>query len=110
MTLSTDELKAAVNDVLERALADKTGRPQFMTAYKILQRVPEVVREALVAQYAEPGRGAGKPFSAASRIGQIADQVGEQGELDARGLTFDAQDVPNVSGYPSIKLYRARRP
>jgi hypothetical protein len=103
-----DALKTAVEEVLERAARGKSKRPQFVTAYQILQRIPEDLRAALIAQYAEPGRGAGKPFSAASRVGQLAAELGAEHEyLDARGMSFAGDEEQIIAGYPVVSIYRA---
>jgi 2-keto-4-pentenoate hydratase/2-oxohepta-3-ene-1,7-dioic acid hydratase in catechol pathway len=110
MTVSRDELVVAVRDVLEAAATGKGTEPAYLTAYQILNRVPAAVRDALVAEYGGPGRGSGQNFSAASRIGQIAADVGEQAYLDTGGVAFEVNGETVAPGYQIVSVFRARRP
>lgn len=82
-----------------------------MTAYQILLRLPDDLRESLIAQYGDAGKGAGKHFTAVSRIAQIAREVADYDHLDSRGLAFEfSEDEHTVAGGNAvIGIYRARR-
>lgn len=114
MTISRDQLVNTIGEVLQNAARGKGTRGHYLTAYQILRRLPEATREALIAEYGPPGRGAGKNFTAVSRVAQVAREIAHYDYLDAGGITFDgveddAED-PIRSGYPVIGIYRAKRP
>lgn len=110
MAIARDVLATAVLDVLAQAAKGKGTHPHYLTAYQILKRLPDDLRVALVAEYGEPGRGAGKKFTAVSRVAQVARDVAEYDYLDARGLAFELDEGEEIAaGYPVIGVYRARR-
>jgi hypothetical protein len=63
------ELEAQVFEVLKNAKPGKSEerKPGFLTAYQVLNRLPDQLRDALVQEYGKPGRGSTSHFTAASR-------------------------------------------
>jgi len=114
MSVATDRIVEAVRAVLQQAAHGKGSRPHFVTTYQILERVPAELREELVAEYGAPGQGAGKHYTAASRVAGVVRGMGEVEVryLDARGLVFDQEededDASVRSGYPVIGIYRLK--
>jgi hypothetical protein len=110
MTFDRDALVTSILDVLASASKGRGPLPHYLTAYQIFHRLPDALRDALVAEYGEPGRGAGKHFTAVSRIAQVARDVAEYDFLDSQGLTFET-DLPEdaASGAPVVGIYRMRR-
>lgn len=111
MPIAHNELATPILDILARASRGKGPRPHYLTAYQILLRLPDAVRQALIAEYGEPGRGAGKNFTAVSRVAQVARDVAEYDYMDARGLSFEFDEGEEgiEAGFPVIGLYRAKR-
>ena len=109
MAHMNEELTTAVKSVLQDAHRGKGREPHYLTAYQILSRLPTRVRSALVNEYGEPGRGAGRHFTAVSRVAQIAREIAEYDYLDARGLAFEFDEGADLSpGHPVIGIYRLR--
>lgn len=108
MTVSKDRIAPAVRAVLSEAASGKGESPHFLTTYQILARLEGGLRDELIAVYGSPGQGAGKHFTAASRVAQVARDLGgvEIAYMDAKGMNFDQEDSDVRSGYPVIGLYR----
>jgi len=89
------------------------GRP-FLTAYQILQLLPDELRSRLISEYCRPGKGGGKPFSAATAVAKAAELLKKRGlveisMLNTNGIELHADDGPIEAGSPTIGLYRLRR-
>lgn len=108
--VETAELSDAVLAVLANAATGRGSAPGYLTAYQILNRLPEVLRQLLVDAYGESGRSAGQPFGAATRVAQVADSLGPRvakAYLDTGGLQFAVQQDDEVAaGYPLCALFR----
>jgi hypothetical protein len=110
MTTTRDSLVRAVQDVLANAASGRGRERHYLTSYQILDRLPPALRDALIVEYGPPGRGAGANFTSASRIAQIAREVGDYDYLDAQGLAFGVGDVEKVAaGYSVVGIYRAKQ-
>lgn len=110
MPSSRETIVTAVRHVLESAATGKGVDHHYLTAYQILARLPEALRTELLVERGAPGQGAGRSYTAASYIGQIAGEISEHTYLDARGLTFEIDDVePVAAGYPVVRIYRVPR-
>lgn len=114
MAIARDELVVAVGEVLANAARGKgeDHHHHYVTAYQILARLPDALRQALLTQYGQPGQGAGKNYTAASRVAAVAREIGRVDYLDARGISFDGvgDETEIRSGYPVIGVFRAKRP
>src|SRR4051794_26669912 len=75
--------------VLAGARRGKGERPNFLTAYQILNRLPESVRAILVSERSSGGTGAGVHFAAPSVVSKAARLIpGVEIEyLDSVGLS-----------------------
>lgn len=99
-----------IRHVLRKAAKGKSNpkRPQYLTGYQILHRLPTTTKDSLIQLYGDPGANAGKHYTAASHIDKALRNL--RGEiqveyLDAQGITFDGK-VPTRAGYPVCGLYR----
>jgi len=78
-----EELAAAIRAVLARAARGKLAsgqagpHPHYLTAYQILRRLPEPLHQALINEYGEPGKAAGRHFTSVSRIAQLAREIAD---------------------------------
>lgn len=107
-----EELAAAISRVLASAAKGKGAHPQYLTAYQILRRLPTALQQVLINEYGEPGKGAGRHFSAVSRVAQVARTVADEPSyLDAQELSFEYADgeAPVGGGSRVVGLYRTRR-
>jgi hypothetical protein len=107
--MADQELRAEILDVLERAHEGGKG-PGFLTAYQILQQLPEARRDALIGKHGTPGKGADTYYSAASRIATAIHSMGDDvvtEYLDPTGVTFDVGvQQYREAGCKCIGLYR----
>ena len=104
--IDSEELEREIEKVLRAAATGKGAHPGCLTAYQLLRRLPVPVRDALVAAYGTPGKGATKHYSAASRVATAARKF-LVGYLDAGDLSFevDPDEQAVEGGYPLIGLY-----
>lgn len=110
MPIAEHELEAAVLAVLANAAKGRGEHPHYLTAYQILERVPDGIRNTLIDELGKPGRHAGKHRTAVGPIKDAARRIAEVDYLDARGLSFEYGEGEELSsGYPVIGLYRLRR-
>lgn len=117
MAIDDEELASAIRVVLAAAAKGRASEgeagsfPQYLTAYQILRRLPEPLRQALINEYGEPGKRAGRHFTAVSRVAQVAREIADHDYLDAKELTFeyDEDEKPVDSGTRVVGLYRLRR-
>ena len=110
MTVPTERIAEAIRTELSNAARGKGTRPHFLTAYQLLDRFPPELQKELIDAYGAPGQGAGKHYTAASRVaGVVRDLPDVEVEyLDARGLLFDQEEDEVRSGYPVIGIYRMK--
>ena len=112
MGTDQQELAAAIARVLAQAAKGKGREPSYLTAYQILRRLPTPLSQLLINEYGEPGKGAGRNFSAVSRVAQVARAVADKPEyLDAHELAFEYADGEQLveGGNRVVGLYRAPR-
>jgi len=50
-------------------------RPNFLTTYQILERLPHVIRDRLIAERTTGGRGSGVHYSAITVVAQAASLI-----------------------------------
>jgi hypothetical protein len=115
MAYSNDQFRDAVLVVLSGASTGKSGLAyrHFLTSYQVLHRLPDAMREQLIDEYGQPGHGAGKNYTAASRVSDYLEPmvnsgVVEPGYLDTGDMTFTVGGNPTVAGYESCGLYRLK--
>lgn len=102
--------------VLGQAARGKGPRPQFVTAYQVLQRLPVAVRQNLEHHYGPSGRNARRYFGAASCVAHAFLTVWKRdlrsgsrprieiGYLDTRDLQIGPG--PIIPSYSVCGLYR----
>lgn len=117
MPVDEQELSKAILAVLERAAKGRASatserKPHYLTAYQILRRLPDTHHQALLNEYGEPGKKAGRHFTAVSRIAQIARTIADYDYMDAAELEFkfDEGEDHVAGGSRVVGLYRLRRP
>lgn len=106
--LTRADIAADVRRVLQRASKGKGSRPQWLTAYQILDRLPQ--RELLVDERGMPGKDAGAHQAAASVVAdairyELKDEV-EVTYFDNVGVLFEIDGVPVRAGFPVCGIYR----
>lgn len=108
--VEAQDLEAEIVRVLKAASSGKGISPGFLTAYQILNGLPVLLQEQLRDEYGLSGKHAGRHFSPASRVAQVAASLTgvEKGYLDTRGLQFavpDSGDVP--AGFDLCAIFRS---
>lgn len=107
MKANDPTLLAQIMKVLSQGAKGKSKRPQFMTSYQILHRLPVATKSALIGQYGDPGANAGKHYTAASHIDRALRNLRGRIQveyLDAKGISFGGGGTR--AGYPVCGLYR----
>jgi len=84
--LMPSDVRDAVADVLRRAARGDGDRPNFLTAYQILDRLPARLRARLISERTLGGQGAGVQYAAASVVSDAAEMV--------PGVVVDYIDIP----------------
>lgn len=109
--LKPKDLVGAVRKVL-LAAEKGGGKPAFLTAYQILDRLPERTKRRLIRERGLGGKGTGHRYAAASVVSEAAQCVKGVivAYLDVKEvmLTIDGQPVapsPKVSG-----IFRLEKP
>jgi hypothetical protein len=110
MSVQRGDLAQPILDILEGAASGKGLSPHYLTGYQILMRLPNELREALIREHGEPGRGAGKNSTAVSRIAKVAREIADYDFMDSRGLSIEHYEGEDINpGNRVTALYRARR-
>jgi hypothetical protein len=110
--VETSDIQPDVEDVLRNKVAwyKNLSEKGFVTAYQIFQRLPPVLQQRLEQEYGQKGgSGAGVPFSAATRVAQVAAAIdGIQVQwIDTGGLAFDVGNPEDVgAGYRICAVFR----
>lgn len=100
-----------LHDDIREVLRRQDGR-EFLTAYQILNRLPRLTRDALVAQHGErSGKGAGRPITPARAVADALGQMdGVQRErLDTGDLAFTVAGAEVEAGAARCGLYRLEK-
>jgi hypothetical protein len=109
--LMPNEITDEVRQVLLSAPdAGQYGR-SFLTAYQILERLPNATRDRLIAERGHGGQGAGVRYAAPSVVSVAAAMLPdiEIMSVDSRGLTIEVDARPITAGSGQTALYRLRR-
>ena len=110
--IQPSEIVQDVRKVLETARKGKGSDPQFLTAYQILNRLPQETRGRLITERSMPGKGAGVHQAAASVVMHAIRQIGSEVDVeyfDNSGISFEVAGERITAGYPVCGLYRLRR-
>lgn len=99
---------------VERVLLDRVRNsddPPFLTAYQILDRLPDQIRSRLIAERGMGGARAGVNYAAPSVVSDAAEML--QGIdirwLDTRTITVDVNKQPITPGAEVVAVYRLLR-
>jgi hypothetical protein len=97
-----------VRAVLLNARRGDWERPNFLTTYQILERLPAAMRDQLIAERTMGGRGSGVNYSAVTVVAQaaalIAGVVTEY--LDTVGLSAQVAGQPVSPGFEVCAVFR----
>jgi len=106
-----DQLVQEVRRVLLNATDGKGTAPGFLTAFQILDRLPQELRDGLIRQRGGVGAGSGASYSPTKDIANAIKALGNEVEplyMDARGITFKVGDETVSPGYGMISIYRIK--
>ena len=109
--LMPSDIVDAVEAILREAAKGKGDRPNFLTSYQILDRLPQPTRDRLIQERGIGGEGAGAPFTAPSLISQAAAMLGDRvviDYIDNRGLLFEVAGQQCRGGVWVCAIYRLR--
>jgi hypothetical protein len=78
----------------------------FLTAYQILERLPNATRDRIIAERGHGGQGAGVYYAAPSVVSDAAEMLPgvEIMSLDSRGLTIQLAGQSITAGSGAIAL------
>src|SRR5947209_19638373 len=106
--LMPSDIAGEVRQVLVAARRGKGNRPNFLTAYQILERLPAATRERLIAERTEGGRQIGTSFAAPSVVSRAARLMPdvEIEYMDSVGLSVQVAGRALVPSNEVWGLYR----
>ena len=109
--LKPSEIVDEVREVLENASSGKGESPHYLTAYQILDRLPDALKDRIISERGPSGKGAGSHYSSASLISDAAELVEdiEISYLDARGLSMTVGNLGIQAGFEVCGIYRISR-
>jgi len=115
--IDRDELDACVLDILKNANPGRGTRPKGISAYQIVDRLPDHIAEPLIKKGGIGGRGGGVrgQLSAAQECQHAAMRLANKGLVkydyfDAKGLAFHVRKQWVDAGYAVSTLYRYTGP
>lgn len=107
--LKPSDIVGEVRAVLEKAHRGKGDRPNDLTAFQILERLPTAARERLIDE--RTGGGAGTAFAAPNVVSQAARMAGAEVDyMDCAGLSIDVAGQAVRPGFEVCALYRLPEP
>ncbi len=89
----------------------KDDRPYYLTAYQILDRLPNDIRTRLIQERTIGGRGAGVSYGAPSVVSDAAELLKPDIEIDYIdnvGMHVDVAGTPITPGFEVCGIYRLR--
>lgn len=110
--LMPSDIKAQVREVLESARKGKGDRPNYLTAFQILQRLPETLKSRLIEERGIGGKGSGQSYAAPSVVSDAAELIPdvEIDYIDSGGLAITVADTAVLPSYEVCGLYRIKTP
>lgn len=109
MPIMPTDIVEDVRTVLQDARRGKGGeRPNFLTAYQILDRLPARLRDQLIEERGLGGQGTGVVYAAPSVVSDAAELVpGRVIEyMDSVGITVEIAGQRRTPSGPVTGLYR----
>ena len=105
--LMPSEIVDDVRTVLLNAHRGDWDRPNFLTAYQILERLPQAVRDLLIAERTIGGRGTGASYSAVTVVAQAAALAGAITEyMDCIGIRVLVNGEWREPGFEVCAVFR----
>ena len=107
--LMPSDITHEVTAVLQNAARGDGNVPNFLTAYQILDRLPDRIRTRLIAERTLGGRGSGVSYAAPSVVSAAAEMLQPNVEiryLDNRGITLQVASTQITPGFEVCGLYR----
>ena len=106
--LMPSDITAAVSRVLQDAARADGDHPYFLTAYQILDRLPESIRARLIQERTLGGHGTGVPYAAPSVVSDAAEMLPGIiiDYIDNRGITVDVAGQTITPGFEVCGIYR----
>jgi hypothetical protein len=95
--------------VLSGVKIDPKGRGRaYLTAYQILEQLPQQIKDQLINERSTPGMGAGKHYSAASVVSDAAEKVTgiEIVFLETSSIKIMLNESEIAPGNKYVGLYR----
>lgn len=107
MLMPTD-ITAEVKQVLLASAQADGDCSTFLTAYQILDRLPEDLRERIIGERGVGSRGWGKRYSAPSVVSDAAEKLPGiiVKYLDIRGMQIRVSDMILIAGSDVCGIYR----
>lgn len=108
MPIMPTDIVEDVQTVLQNAHRGKGDRPNFLTAYQILDRLPARLRDQLIAERGLGGQGTGVAYAAPSVVSDAAELVpGRVIEyMDSVGITVEIAGQRRTPANQVTGLYR----
>jgi hypothetical protein len=96
-----------VRAVLAAARRGKGDRPNYLTAFQILDRLPDQLRARLIRERTAGGADAGVVFAASGVVSRAARMAGAEVEyLDSIGLSVQVAGQSITPSYEVCAVYR----
>jgi uncharacterized membrane protein YgcG len=104
--LMPSDIKDEVKDVLENM---RSRGHSYLTAYQILERLPDTTRDRLIAERGVPGLKSGNYYAAANVVSDAAEMISniEISFLETSSLSITLKDGTDITpGNANVGLYR----
>ena len=106
--LMPTDIRPQVEAVLRNAQVNTGGR-SYLTAYQILEQLPQQIKDRLIAERGSPGLGSGTYYAAANVVSDAAEMISgiEIAFLDTSSLKIILKNVTDITpGNRNVGLYR----
>lgn len=109
--LMPTDIKDDVERVLLESARGDGDRPNFLTAYQILDRLPEIMRTRLIEERTLGGRGSGVSYAAPGVVSDAAKMLPDilVDYIDNRGIQIEVAGQMLTPGHEVCGIYRLRQ-
>ncbi|HPL62886.1 MAG TPA: hypothetical protein PK587_03875 [Syntrophales bacterium] len=107
--LMPKDIMVDVESVLRAVQVDPKGRGRaYLTAYQILEQLPQPMKDQLIRERGTPGMGAGRPYAAASVVSDAAEKIPgiEIVFLETSSIKILLNETDITPGNKYVGLYR----
>ena len=107
--LMPNDIIVYVETVLTGVQVDPKGRGRaYLTAYQILEQLPQQIKDRLITERGTPGMGAGKHYAAASVVSDAAEKIPgiEIVFLETSSIKIMLNETDIAPGNKYVGLYR----